>query len=102
MFDLVDVAREWLSMGPCLAVRDKINVTAAAPQLTADVDALLEVFDDVDQMMATNEGFLLGRWLQQSREVGLRRARPDCWLESLLQCRLDLFSSLVPLSSTKP
>jgi hypothetical protein len=36
-YDLVDVAREWLSMGPCLAVRDKIDAKAPAEQLKQQV-----------------------------------------------------------------
>ena len=68
-YDLVDVAREWLSMSPCLAAFDKIDKTAPAPELTAQVEALLEVGRDADDMMATDEGFLLGKWLKSSREV---------------------------------
>ena len=40
MFDLVDVAREWLSMGPCLAVRDKIDTKGPAAELKKQVNSL--------------------------------------------------------------
>jgi hypothetical protein len=68
-FDLVDVAREWLSMVPCLAAFDKVNPTGSSDDLKAQVAALLEVTADVDAMMATDKGFLLGEWLKQSRAV---------------------------------
>ena len=69
LYDLVDVAREWLSMAPCLDRFDKVNTRASPAELQAQVAALLEVAYDVDTMMATNDGFLLGAWLNSSRSV---------------------------------
>ena len=69
MYDLVDVAREWLSMAPCLDKYDKVKPSAPAEELKAQVAALLAVSNDVDTMMASNEGFLLGAWLNNSRAV---------------------------------
>jgi alpha-N-acetylglucosaminidase len=71
-FDIVDVGREWLSMAPCLAALDNVSTTASsttAAELRAQVAALREVHADVDAMMATDEGFLLGAWLRNSRKV---------------------------------
>eukprot|EP00041_Stephanoeca_diplocostata_P026908 m.733684 g.733684 ORF g.733684 m.733684 type:complete len:846 (+) comp23074_c0_seq1:615-3152(+) len=70
-YDLVDVAREWLSMQPCLDRLDKINPNAAPADLKARVKALLDVTADVDAMLATDPGggFLLGAWLKRSRDV---------------------------------
>eukprot|EP00040_Diaphanoeca_grandis_P034275 m.212108 g.212108 ORF g.212108 m.212108 type:complete len:916 (+) comp33117_c0_seq2:280-3027(+) len=68
-YDLVDVAREWLSMSVCLDRFDKVSTHGSASELVSQVDALLEVYQDTDAMMATDEGFLLGAWLNNSRRV---------------------------------
>eukprot|EP01079_Euglenida_sp_SAG-EU17-18_P009494 gene9494-1707_t len=70
-YDLVDVAREWLSMAPCLQAYDAATAAAKGPaeDLRAKVAALTEVTNDVDDMMATDPGFLLGAWLKSSRNV---------------------------------
>jgi len=68
-YDLVDVAREWLSMSPCLRAYDAVQPNAPDVQLKAQVASFLAVTADVDAMMATDSGFLLGRWLKSSRTV---------------------------------
>jgi alpha-N-acetylglucosaminidase len=68
-YDLVDIAREWLSYGACLERLDAINVSAPSATLEATVGAFLEVTDDIDTMLQTNKGFLLGAWLNGSRSV---------------------------------
>jgi alpha-N-acetylglucosaminidase len=74
LYDLVDIAREWLSMGPCIDAWHNISChsssCAAAPaELTSEVRAFMDVNKDVDAMMATDESFLLGAWLKNSRAV---------------------------------
>eukprot|EP01050_Picozoa_sp_SAG11_P020321 SAG11_NODE_3402_length_2468_cov_1.162516_2_plen_193_part_00 len=69
MYDLVDVAREWLSMMPCLNLLVGINATVPAATLKTRVAELLELYADVDEMMRTEPGFLLGSWLKHSRAV---------------------------------
>jgi alpha-N-acetylglucosaminidase len=69
MYDLVDVAREWLSMMPCLNMLVDINATVPAAALKTKVAKLLELYSDVDDMMRTEEGFLLGPWLKNSRAI---------------------------------
>ena len=56
-YDLVDVAREWLSYGPCIDKLSAVDVHAPPSQLKATTDAFLEVTDDIDAMMKTNRGF---------------------------------------------
>ena len=69
-YDLVDVAREWLSMAPCLAAYDGASVAGLpAAQLVARVAALADVTADIDAMMGADAGFLLGSWLKDSRAV---------------------------------
>eukprot|EP01065_Artemidia_motanka_P009102 TRINITY_DN14643_c0_g1_i5.p1 TRINITY_DN14643_c0_g1~~TRINITY_DN14643_c0_g1_i5.p1 ORF type:complete len:660 (+),score=149.68 TRINITY_DN14643_c0_g1_i5:254-2233(+) len=70
-FDVADVAREWLSMGACLERWDRV-ANASKEQLSAAVEDLLNVSADVDRMMSTTEGFLLGLWLKGARELGGR------------------------------
>ena len=64
-YDLVDVAREWLSMSPCIDAWNHIDKSASVSpaNLTSQVDAFMDVNADVDAMMATDEGFLLVRGL---------------------------------------
>lgn len=68
-YDLVNVAREWLSMAPCLEAYDAVDPMSPDAELKSQVAAFLEVTADVDAMMATDSGFLLGLWLKSSREV---------------------------------
>ena len=68
-YDMVDVAREWLSMDVCLDKFDAVDGKAPAADLKAQVAALLAVYHDTDTIMGTTSGFLLGEWLKNSREV---------------------------------
>eukprot|EP00936_MAST-01D_sp_MAST-1D-sp1_P000019 g19.t1 len=69
-YDLVDVAREWLSMAPCLDAFDAVpSAGAPATQLKESVDALRDVYADIDRILGAEPGFLLGSWLKASRAV---------------------------------
>ena len=68
-YDLVDVAREWLSMDVCLEKFDAVDSKAPVADLKAQVAALLEIYHDTDAIMGTTSGFLLGDWLKKSRQV---------------------------------
>ena len=68
-YDLVDVAREWLSYGPCIEKLSDVDVHAPPSQLKVTTEAFLEVTDDIDAMMKTDRGFLLGAWLNGSQQV---------------------------------
>jgi len=50
-YDLVDVAREWLSMTPCLTRFDAVNSDAPPAAVKTQTSALLDVMADVDAMM---------------------------------------------------
>jgi alpha-N-acetylglucosaminidase len=68
-YDLVDVAREWLSYGACIDRLSSIKLEASPVEINATTHAFLEVTDDIDTMLKTNRGFLLGSWLNGSRSV---------------------------------
>ena len=68
-YDLVDVAREWLSYGACIEKLDAIKTNAPPAELKSTTEAFLDVTDDIDTMLKTNRGFLLGAWLNGSRSV---------------------------------
>ena len=55
-YDLVDVAREWLSMAPCLDRFDAVKSTESPADIKAHTAALFAVYADVDAMMATDPG----------------------------------------------
>ena len=56
------------------------NASATLAQLEASTQALLGVIDDLDQLLNTNEHFLLGRWIQSARNWGSSAQESD-WLE---------------------
>eukprot|EP00912_Choanoflagellata_sp_UC4_P000529 UC4_evm1s330 len=68
-YDLVDIARVWLSYGPCVERLDAIDIKSPPSQLNESTYAFLEVTSDVDKVLKTNKGFLVGPWLQGSRSV---------------------------------
>ena len=68
-YDLVDVAREWLSYGPCVDKLEAINIRAAPSEINTATQAFLDVTADIDSVLKSNRGFLLGSWLNGSRRV---------------------------------
>ena len=74
-YDLVDVGREVLAQ---IATPLSMNLSEAPhatphadPSLVAEYgDAYVEVLTDLDELVATEEAFLLGPWLQMARAVG--------------------------------
>ena len=77
LFDLVDVGREYLSVGPCNERRDALvsaNTTKAVHLANA---SLSELMGDLDELLASSFGFLLGGWIQQARDLAVSAGAPD-------------------------
>lgn len=72
--DLVDVTRQYLSdhlLKLYIEMRDGyMNKTMSATQLTAWKDKFLQTIVDMDDILATNEDFLLGTWIADARALG--------------------------------
>eukprot|EP00039_Didymoeca_costata_P033397 m.42165 g.42165 ORF g.42165 m.42165 type:complete len:900 (+) comp9851_c0_seq1:67-2766(+) len=73
-YDMVDIGREYLSMVPCVTAMNTVNnaaknVTINTTLLNSSVNELLAVSMDVDTLLGTHEGFMLGNWLQSARNI---------------------------------
>jgi alpha-N-acetylglucosaminidase len=76
IFDLVDVGREYLSIGPCI---DASSALAAAKNMSALVSAnatMTQVMADIDSLLGASDGFLLGQWISDARTVASVAGRP--------------------------
>jgi alpha-N-acetylglucosaminidase len=69
VFDLVDVGREWLSIGACNDASDALtNATTPAAVKSANV-TMSAVMADIDQLLGSSFGFLLGPWIRDARAL---------------------------------
>jgi alpha-N-acetylglucosaminidase len=71
-YDVAAVGREYLSVVPCLTAFDKVNASGSAAALKADTAALLDVSSDIDALLKTSGGHLLGSWLQGARDLATK------------------------------
>ncbi len=71
-YDLVHVTRQVLSdlAGIRLARTMKAHAAKDADLFSREADAYLELFDDLDRLLATRGEFLLGRWLEDAKRWG--------------------------------
>jgi len=68
-FDLVDVGREYLSIAPCNTAYDDLLV-AKTPAAVRQANASFSDFMvDLDRLLGSSNGFLLGRWVQDARTM---------------------------------
>jgi alpha-N-acetylglucosaminidase len=79
-FDAVDVGREFLQIAPC-ALHYACVVHAfkngSAPLLRAAGDALLGTVLDIDSLLSSHVGFVLGTRLRDARALGRTEAEAD-------------------------
>ena len=68
-YDIVDVGRQLLARQSTVFATDlrRALVAADAAAAAAAGEAMLRVLDDMDALLATHEGFLLGPWLQSAK-----------------------------------
>jgi alpha-N-acetylglucosaminidase len=85
-YDLINLGREVLAQ---LSTPMALNFTDATNQGVLDQDELIEkgmlyieLLDDVDALVGTDQGFLLGPWLESARKWGESEAK-DCYSEIL-------------------
>lgn len=77
IFDIVDVGREFLSVAPCVAAYDAL-VSASTPAAVAAANATMStLMDDVDALLKTSAGFLLGQWVADARQLAITSGAPD-------------------------
>ena len=71
LYDLVDVAREYLSVFPCVAAHDSLNAATTLTALASANNSIVEVLSDLDTLLGSTSGFLTGAWINDARELGL-------------------------------
>lgn len=69
-YDLVDVGREFMSLFPCVAAHDALDAAADAASLAAARAAMADTLGDLDDLLASQRGFLVGEWLAEARALG--------------------------------
>lgn len=69
VFDLVDVGREFLSVSPCNSRYDALIAASTVAAVQEANASVAEFMLDLDKLLATSDGFLLGRWVADAREV---------------------------------
>ncbi|MBQ2797704.1 MAG: alpha-N-acetylglucosaminidase [Tidjanibacter sp.] len=78
-FDVVNITRELLSNTFVLSLcrfsdaKKKGDIEA----MTVEEDFMCELFEDMDRLMATNQTFMLDKWLQDARTFGTDEAEKD-------------------------
>eukprot|EP00300_Choanocystis_sp_HF-7_P013549 c18343_g1_i1.p1 GENE.c18343_g1_i1~~c18343_g1_i1.p1 ORF type:complete len:565 (+),score=117.27 c18343_g1_i1:846-2540(+) len=70
LFDLVDVGREYLSLVPCVRLYDQLMNATSQTDLFAANASLVEMLSDLDTLLQSHQGFLLGKWLSDARAMG--------------------------------
>lgn len=76
-FDLVDVGREWLSITPCNDAYDALMNASTPQDLTAANATMSEVMSDLDRLLASSSGFLLGQWIADARKLAESAGSPQ-------------------------
>lgn len=69
IFDLVDVGREFLSLAPCLAALAGLSTATTGAELAAANSSMYALLTDLDELLASSDGFLLGTWLADARAL---------------------------------
>ncbi len=90
-FDLVNVARQTLSNHAAALQRKVVKAHGAgdAKAMRAAADEFLQLFLDMDELLATRREFLLGRWIADARrwgETDAERARLEWNARRVLTC----------------
>eukprot|EP00040_Diaphanoeca_grandis_P012322 m.62506 g.62506 ORF g.62506 m.62506 type:complete len:871 (+) comp23167_c0_seq2:160-2772(+) len=69
IFDVVDVGREYLSVAPCNARYDALVAAKTKQDVVAANASLSELMSDLDQLLGSSNGFLLGQWVGDARAL---------------------------------
>eukprot|EP00043_Microstomoeca_roanoka_P019882 m.231273 g.231273 ORF g.231273 m.231273 type:complete len:342 (+) comp17064_c6_seq1:3607-4632(+) len=79
-FDLVDVAREYLALGPALCAYDCMMQAYNANSslgVWENGQRLLAVMDHLDELLNTEPGLMLGTWVHEAYDLGNELFAPD-------------------------
>ena len=76
-FDIVDVGREWLSIAACT---DAYNALVSAADVSSVIQAnhtMSTILGDIDELLGSSFGFLLGPWVQDARKMAEDAGAPE-------------------------
>lgn len=71
IYDTIDIAREFLSLFPCVAAHDALNDATTRPAVAAANASIVEVLTDLDALLASVDGFSTGAWIADARALGV-------------------------------
>jgi alpha-N-acetylglucosaminidase len=99
-YDLIDVAREFISLFPCVAAYDSLLAAATLDDLATAAIAMNDTLTDLDRLLGTHRGFMVGPWIADARALGLRAGASAADLDLLeLNARAQI-STWLPLPPT--
>ena len=70
-YDLIDVAREYLSLFPCVAAHDALNNATSLGAVAAANASVVGVLNDLDGLLGSALGFLTGTFIRDARALGV-------------------------------
>ena len=76
IFDIVDVGREYISVAPCLVAYDALVAADSASSIAAANATMSTLMDDVNALLQTSAGFLLGQWVADARQLAVASGAP--------------------------
>jgi alpha-N-acetylglucosaminidase len=74
IFDLVDVGKEYISVVSCPPIYDKLTSATSSSQLFAANASMATLMKDLDALLRTSGGFLLGQWVQDARAMAMNNS----------------------------
>jgi alpha-N-acetylglucosaminidase len=101
-FDIADVGREYLTIHPAIAAYDCLQTEGFAKGNAAAIktggEAAVALLHDLDELLSSQQGFLLGEWLNTSRAMG-ETAVEKAFYEWNARSQVALRQSPFPFSS---
>jgi alpha-N-acetylglucosaminidase len=77
IFDLVDVGREYLSIAPCMTAYSALGEANSTQSVAATNSTMTTIMSDIDRLLGSSDGFLLGSWVSNAREVAIAAGAPQ-------------------------
>ena len=68
-YDLVDIAREYISLFPCVKAHDALNAAMTMPTLVTANSSMVSILTDLDTLLSSMDGFLTGSWIADARSL---------------------------------
>ena len=76
-FDIVDVGREWLSIAACNDAYDALMSATDVSSVIQANQTMSTILGDIDELLGSSFGFLLGPWIQDARKMAEDAGAPE-------------------------